>query len=162
MKSSSTINTVYELGWIPTQPPKVCHFPLGMNKTVSHFPGRRQGLLFSYHSDLWRQKGRLQNPLRQVSIQVCVYLGVLDLISLTFLSIFQSQMKAGKQENIVTNFKFVSSEFFMFYFIDLQMPSSLVGEGNGTPLQYSFAWKIPLMEKPGRFQSVGLLRIGHD
>ena len=71
-------------------------------------------------------------------------------------------MKAGKQENIVTNFKFVSPEFFMFYFIDLQMPSSLVGEGNGTPLQYSFACKIQLMEKPGRFQSVGLLRIGHD
>ena len=31
------------------------------------------------------------------------------------------------------------------------------GEGNGTPLQYSFAWKIPWMEKPGRLQSMGLL-----
>lgn len=35
-------------------------------------------------------------------------------------------MKTGKQESIVTNLEFVSSEFFMFYFIDLQMPSSLV------------------------------------
>ena len=35
------------------------------------------------------------------------------------------------------------------------------GEGNGTPLQY-FAWKIPWMEEPGRLQSRGLLRVGHD
>ena len=36
-----------------------------------------------------------------------------------------------------------------------------IGEGNGTPLQY-FAWKIPWMEEPGRLQSMGLLRVGHD
>ena len=36
------------------------------------------------------------------------------------------------------------------------------GEGNGTPLQYSFAWKIPWMEEPGRLQSMGSLRVGHD
>ena len=35
-------------------------------------------------------------------------------------------------------------------------------ESNGTPLQYSFAWKIPWMEEPGRLQSMGLLRVGHD
>ena len=29
------------------------------------------------------------------------------------------------------------------------------GEGNGTPLQYSFAWKILWMEEPGRLQSMG-------
>ena len=34
-------------------------------------------------------------------------------------------------------------------------------EGNGTPLQY-FAWKIPWMEEPGRLQSMGSLRVGHD
>ena len=37
----------------------------------------------------------------------------------------------------------------------------VIGEGNGTPLQY-FAWKIPWMEEPGRLQSMGLLRVGHD
>ena len=37
----------------------------------------------------------------------------------------------------------------------------LLREGNGTPLQY-FAWKIPWMEEPGRLQSMGLLRVGHD
>ena len=38
---------------------------------------------------------------------------------------------------------------------------STLGEGNGTPLQY-FAWKIPWMEEPGRLQSTGSLRVGHD
>ena len=36
-----------------------------------------------------------------------------------------------------------------------------LGEGNGTPLQY-FAWKIPWTEEPGRLQSIGSLRVGHD
>ena len=26
----------------------------------------------------------------------------------------------------------------------------------------TLAWKIPLMEKPGRLQSMGSLRVGHD
>ena len=36
------------------------------------------------------------------------------------------------------------------------------GEGNGTPLQYTLAWKIPWMEEPGRLQSMGSLEVGHD
>ena len=58
------------------------------------------------------------------------------------------------------------------------------GEGIGYPLQYSslensmaytvpaekamtpnsstLAWKIPWMEEPGRLQSMGWLRVGHD
>ena len=35
------------------------------------------------------------------------------------------------------------------------------GEGNGNPLQYS-AWKIPWTEEPGRLQSMGWQRAGHD
>ena len=31
-----------------------------------------------------------------------------------------------------------------------------------TPLQYSFAWQIPWMEEPGRLQSMGSLRVGHN
>ena len=47
----------------------------------------------------------------------------------------------------------------------------IIGEGNGTPLQYFFfffshsstlAWKIPWMEKPGRLQSMGSLRVRHN
>ena len=36
-----------------------------------------------------------------------------------------------------------------------------IGEGNGTPLQYSCP-KIPWTEEPGRLQSMGLLWVRHD
>ena len=35
------------------------------------------------------------------------------------------------------------------------------GEGNGTPLS-TLAWKIPWKEEPGRLQSMGSRRVGHD
>ena len=35
------------------------------------------------------------------------------------------------------------------------------GEGNSNPLQYS-CWKITWTEEPGRLQSMGLRRVGHD
>ena len=31
-----------------------------------------------------------------------------------------------------------------------------------TPHSSTLAWKIPWMEEPGRLQSMGLLRVGHD
>ena len=39
--------------------------------------------------------------------------------------------------------------------------SYLFGEGNGNPFQYS-CLEIPWMEEPGRLQSMGSLRVGHD
>ena len=36
-----------------------------------------------------------------------------------------------------------------------------IGEGNGTPLQYS-AWKIPWKEEPGGLWSMGSQRVRHD
>ena len=50
---------------------------------------------------------------------------------------------------------------------DITLPTKVrlvkvMGEGNGTPLQYSLAWKIPWMEEPGRLQSMGSRRVGHD
>ena len=35
------------------------------------------------------------------------------------------------------------------------------GEGSGNPLQY-YCWKIPWTEGPGRLQSMGSQRVGHD
>ena len=35
------------------------------------------------------------------------------------------------------------------------------GEGNGNPFQY-YCLKIPWTEEPGRLQSMGLQRVGHD
>ena len=37
----------------------------------------------------------------------------------------------------------------------------LFGEGNDTPFQYS-CLENPWMEEPGRLQSMGSLRVGHD
>ena len=36
------------------------------------------------------------------------------------------------------------------------------GEGNGNPLQYFLAWKIPWTEEAGELQSMELQRVGHD
>ena len=41
------------------------------------------------------------------------------------------------------------------------VPSTCDGEGNGTSLQYSFL-ENPMMEEPGRLQSMGSLRVRHD
>ena len=38
----------------------------------------------------------------------------------------------------------------------------IIVHSNGTPLQYSFAWKIPWTEEPGRLQSMEVLRVGYD
>ena len=38
---------------------------------------------------------------------------------------------------------------------------SVGGEGNGAPLQYS-CLEISWTEEPGRLQSMGSLRVGHD
>ena len=37
-----------------------------------------------------------------------------------------------------------------------------VSEKAMAPRSSTLAWKIPWMEKPGRLQSMGLLRVGHD
>ena len=37
----------------------------------------------------------------------------------------------------------------------------MIGEGNGTHSS-TLAWKIPWAEEPGRLQSMGSLRVGHD
>ena len=67
----------------------------------------------------------------------------------------------------------VPSSFFEYFFVSLAAldapastyiyltPALESGEGTGTPLQYS-SWKIPWMEDPGRLQSMGSLRVGHD
>ena len=36
------------------------------------------------------------------------------------------------------------------------------GGGNGNPLQYILAWKIPWTQEPGWLQSIGSQRVRHD
>ena len=38
----------------------------------------------------------------------------------------------------------------------------IVSEKAMVPHSNTLAWKIPWMEEPGRLQSMGLLRVGHD
>ena len=38
----------------------------------------------------------------------------------------------------------------------------LPGEKAMAPHSSTLAWKIPWMEEPGRLQSMGSLRVGHD
>ena len=40
-------------------------------------------------------------------------------------------------------------------------PRDYQGEGNGTHSS-ALAWKIPWTEEPGRLQSMGSIRVGHD
>ena len=58
---------------------------------------------------------------------------------------------------VLTRWTFVRKVMSLLF----NMLSRLVGEGNGSPLS-TLAWKIPWMEEPGRLQSMGSLRIGHD
>ena len=44
---------------------------------------------------------------------------------------------------------------------EMMRAQSRVGEGNGTPLQYS-CLENPWTEEPGRLQSMGSLRVGHN
>ena len=48
----------------------------------------------------------------------------------------------------------ISAQHVLYIYIYL-------GEGNGTPLQYCCP-ELPWMEEPGRLQSMGSLRVGHD
>ena len=41
-------------------------------------------------------------------------------------------------------------------------PSHLIPEMAMAPYSSTLAWKIPWMEEPGRLQSMGFLRVGHD
>ena len=44
----------------------------------------------------------------------------------------------------------------------ISVSGSSLGEGNGNPPQYSFAWEIPWTEETGELQSMGSQRDGHD
>ena len=47
-------------------------------------------------------------------------------------------------------------------FFKLRVVHPYFREGNGTPLQYSFTWRVPWTEEPGVLQSMGSLRVRYD
>ena len=48
------------------------------------------------------------------------------------------------------------------YVISHFIPISAISEKAMAPHSSTLAWKLPWMEEPGRLQSMGLLRVGHD
>jgi len=48
------------------------------------------------------------------------------------------------------------------YFPQQKLKESINTRPALAPHSSTLAWKIPWMEKPGRLQSMGLLRVGHD
>ena len=44
----------------------------------------------------------------------------------------------------------------------IKIKPRLFSEKAMAPDSSTLAWKIPWMEEPGRLQSMGLLRVGHD
>ena len=59
---------------------------------------------------------------------------------------------------LYTGIFFFPSSFFLVW---LSFILLAIGEGNGTPLQYS-CLENPMAEEAGRLQSMGSLRVGHD
>ena len=66
-------------------------------------------------------------------------------------------MTTGKTITL-TRWTFVGKVMSLLF----NMLSRLVMEKAMAPYSSILAWKIPWMEEPGRLQSMGLLRVGHD
>ena len=46
--------------------------------------------------------------------------------------------------------------------ISIPTPNTVLSEKAMAPHSSTLAWKIPWTEEPGRLQSMGSLRVGHD
>ena len=53
-------------------------------------------------------------------------------------------------------------KIYLNYFTDIYIVLVFKPEKAMAPHSSTLAWKIPWTEEPGRLQSMGLLRVGHD
>ena len=101
----------------------------------------------------YREAGRNPNIVKEVSIWPnisCVIGGSLPFLILLFISIsFVFCMPS-------------SLGLFHLLFFFWGGPLRLHPEKAMTPHSSTLAWKIPWAEEPGRLQSTGWLRVGHD
>ena len=93
-------------------------------------------------------KSLLQHNSSKASILWC---------SAFFIIQFRHPFMTTGKTIVLTRWTFVGKVMSLLF----NMLSRLVGEGNGSPLS-TLAWKIPWMEEPGRLQSMGSQRVGHD
>ena len=83
------------------------------------------------------------------------------------MTTYKNFMSLRESINIYFSFLKLGLEFLQFVAggsVVKNLPAiqeTRVGEGNGTHSS-TLAWKLPWMEEPGRLQSMGLLRVGHN
>ena len=71
-----------------------------------------------------------------------------------YLKIFVRILGGG---NCINTLMYINSEYFCIIYHVLSNK-----EKEMATLSSTLAWKIPWTEKPGRLQSMGSLRVGHD
>ena len=89
------------------------------------------------------------------------------LVNFTFLSIFQKQKNSSQVCHLIRglyNSKVANYERTEILISKVGTVCVDLGyqEKEMTPHSSTLAWKIPGMEEPGRLQSIGSLRVGHD
>ena len=65
------------------------------------------------------------------------------------------------RKDIQLSFK-MSSSYNTYLFFQFKWLQSYGMEKAMAPHSSTLAWKIPWMEEPGRLQSMGLLKVGHN
>jgi len=70
-----------------------------------------------------------------------------------------SIMSSANNDSFISSFPIY---ILLFLFLLWLLWLGLLKEKAMAPHSSTLAWKIPWMEEPGRLQSMGLLRVGHD
>ena len=94
----------------------------------------------------------LQNSFVTVSKIFSYNLQETVAISLSKLGLFDSSISYNLYFHLICNLYFSSKSKRLAKYLEKAM----------APHSSTLAWKIPRMEEPGRLQSMGSLRVGHD
>ena len=103
------------------------------------------------------------------NIENFLFLMFLDLIT-SILSVFPSLSYLVVYHYLkLKSFFFNSDELSLLFLKDFLLPIftflpeiTIIWEKAMAPHSSTLAWKIPWTEEPGRLQSMGSLRVGHD
>ena len=80
----------------------------------------------------------------------------------TQLSTFFSWLESDKNSCFLGSFNSKESACNVGDLVSIPGPEISLVKGMGTHSSRSLAWRIPWTEEPGRLQSMGSQRIGHD
>ena len=85
--------------------------------------------------------------------------------SLDFLSSYLQSLGVNSRHHIISSLnisEYISEIYDSLFFFKKKAIILSRREKATAPHSSTLAWKIPWMEEPGRLQSMGLLRVGHD